>query len=97
MYVLEGGTLTSENHPGQSVVIPPSGGDFIAIRFNWMRGMVGGGTRPTAFGTLYSLSEEFLGLPAELTPLTPGFIARSLRIVDNQYEFHGAVMLRAPA
>jgi hypothetical protein len=76
------GSTGTFNFAGQSVVTP-AGGPFNNLRFNWYTFS----GAPTAFGTLYLLSQEYLGLPGDLSPSTPGFIARSETIVDNQYRF----------
>jgi hypothetical protein len=82
------GTVGTFNWAGQSVTTPP-GGPFNNIRFNWY---TFSGT-PTAFGTLYVLTQEYLGLPSGLGPSTPGFVASSDSIVDNVYRFAPAVTL----
>lgn len=80
------GSTGTFNFAGQSVTTP-AGGLFNNLRFNWYT-FAGD---PTAFGTLYLLSAEYLGLPGGLSPSTPGFIARSLTIVGNEYRFDPAV------
>jgi hypothetical protein len=76
------------NFAGQSLVIP-GGGSFNNLRFNWYT-FAGS---PAAFGTLYLLTQEYLGLPGDLSPSTPGFVARSETIVDNQYRFAPGITL----
>lgn len=85
--VTAGGTGTF-NFAGQSLVIP-GGGSFNNLRFNWYT-FAGS---PAAFGTLYLLTQEYLGLPGDLSPSTPGFVARSETIVDNQYRFAPGITL----
>lgn len=79
--VTAGGTGTF-NWAGQSVTMP-DGGSFNNLRFNWYTFQ----KTPTAFGNLYLLTQEYLGLPANLGPSTPGFVARSERVADSQYIF----------
>ena len=86
------GSTGTFNFAGQSVVTP-AGGPFNNLRFNWYTFS----GPPTAFGTLYLLSQEYLGLPGGLSPSTPGFVARSESIVDNQYRFAPGVTLTAGA
>lgn len=77
------------NWPGQSVTMP-AGSGFGNIRFQWYTFQGG----PAAFGNLYVLDREFLGLPGDLGPSTPGFVARSERVADNQYVFAPGVTLK---
>jgi hypothetical protein len=86
--VTAGGTATSNNWAGQSVRLP-AGTPFNNIRFHWYTFQ---GT-PTAFGTLYLLIEEYLGPPANLSPATAGFLARSEQVSDGVYIFSPAVRL----
>ena len=83
--VTAGGTGTF-NWAGQSVTLPDSG-TFNNLRFHWYTFQ----KTPAAFGALYLLKQEYLGLPANLGPSTPGFVARSERVADNQYMFPAAV------
>jgi hypothetical protein len=68
------GLVGTWNWAGQSVTTPPGAG-FGNVRFAWYhynpRGAV------TAFGRIYVLDREFLGVPADLSPSMPGFLARS--------------------
>jgi hypothetical protein len=82
------GSTGTFNWAGQSVTTP-AGGAFNNLRFNWYTF----GGDPTAFGTLYILTAEYLGLPAGLSPATPGYVAHSVAIVDNQYRFAPDVTL----
>ena len=56
---------------------------FQNIRFHWYTFQ----RTPAAFGTLTLLTQEYLGLPREIGPSTPGFVARSERVADNSYLF----------
>ncbi len=62
------------NWAGQSVTTP-AGSGFGSVRFAWYHYNPRGET--TAFGRLYVLDREFLGLPGDLNPSMPGFLARS--------------------
>ncbi|RPJ63040.1 MAG: hypothetical protein EHM24_25055 [Acidobacteria bacterium] len=77
------------NWPGQSVTMP-AGSGFDNLRFHWHTNQ----QAPAAFGQLYILDREFLGLPGDLNPSTPGFIARSERVTDGQYAFAATVTLK---
>ncbi|HVL66359.1 MAG TPA: hypothetical protein VM364_03760 [Vicinamibacterales bacterium] len=79
--VTAGGTGTW-NWAGQSFVVPGSG-SFGDLRFHWYAFQ----KTPAAFGRLYLLTQEFLGVPGDLGPSTPGFVARSEGIADNVYVF----------
>lgn len=82
--VTAGGTGTF-NWAGQSVTLPADGG-FNNLRFHWYTFK----KTPTAFGNLYLLRQEYLGIPGNLGSGTPGFIARAERVVDDQYVFPAA-------
>ena len=62
------------NWAGQSVTIP-SGANVGNVRFAWYHYNPRGET--TAFGRIYVLDREFLGVPGDLGPSMPGFLARS--------------------
>jgi hypothetical protein len=62
------------NWAGQSVTIP-SGANVGNVRFAWYHYNPRGAT--TAFGRIYVLDREFLGVPGDLSPSMPGFLARS--------------------
>src|SRR5688572_13455215 len=87
--VIAGGTGTF-NFAGQSFVIPGTG-TYTGARFHWYSFQ----RTPVAFGTLTLLTQEYLGLPGELGPSTPGFVARSSETRDNVYEFGDTVTLTA--
>lgn len=76
------GQVGTFNFAGQSFVVPEAG-TYSSIRFHWYTYQ----RTPVAFGTLTLLTQEYLGLPREIGPSTPGFVARSERIADNQYVF----------
>lgn len=84
--VTAGGTGTF-NWAGQSITLPA--GKFSNIRFNWytFKGDV------TAFGTLYLLKQEFLGIPAELRPGMAGYVARADAGASGEYVFAPEVVL----
>jgi hypothetical protein len=93
------GAVGTWNFAGQSITIPGSGG-FANVRFNWY---TYDGTA-TAFGTAYVLDREFLGLPGDLGPSTPGYVARTdatvegnpgpLDPVKGEYVFPAGMTLR---
>ncbi len=90
-------TMTSRNYVGQSVTIP-AGAAVSDIRFNWYTYKNGGdqaarNQTATAFGALYVLSQEYLGLPAGLSASTPGYVGKSAYAADGQYFFGSAVTL----
>jgi hypothetical protein len=78
------GYTGTDNWAGQSVTIPGSG-SYNNLRFNWYH--YNPAATPTAFGTLYLLTQEYAGLPSNLGPTTPGFVARSETVKDRQYVF----------
>ena len=87
--VTAGGTGTF-NFAGQSFVIPGSG-SYTGARFHWYSFQ----RTPVAFGTLTLLTQEYLGLPGDLGPSTPGFVARSAEASNGVYEFAETVTLTA--
>jgi hypothetical protein len=99
--VTAGGTGTW-NFAGQSLTIPGTG-SFGNVRFNWYTFK---GTA-TAFGRVYILDREYLGLPGDLGPATPGYVGHAdaavegnpgpLDEVKGEYVFPAAVTLRAGA
>jgi hypothetical protein len=84
--VTAGGTGTF-NWAGQSVTLPA--GTFSNLRFHLYTFQ----RTPAAFGTLYLLKQEYLGLPRDLGLSTPGFIARSDRVENNEYVFPSTVTI----
>jgi hypothetical protein len=93
------GATGTWNFAGQSVTIPGTG-SYANARFNWytLKGT------PTAFGALYVLDREFLGVPGDLGPSTPGYVGRAdatvegnpgvLDEVKGEYVLPAAVTLR---
>jgi hypothetical protein len=96
--VTSGQTGTSNNYLGQSATITGTL-TYNNIRFNW-----DGSVRaqpsdqvprgPMAAGWLFLLTQEYLGLPGDLGPGTPGFVAESQRIEQGQYVFAPSVTLK---
>jgi hypothetical protein len=97
--VTGGGTGTS-NHAGQSVTIPGIG-TFSSVHFNFYTFH---GT-PTAFGTLFVLDREYLGLPGGLGPSTPGYLGQADAVIEGnpgpfedvkgEYVFPASLTLKA--
>lgn len=85
--VTAGGTGTW-NWAGQSFVVPNSG-SFGDLRFHWYTFQ----KTPAAFGNLYLLTQEYLGVPGDLGSSTPGCVARSESIVDDIYVFGSQVVI----
>jgi hypothetical protein len=88
-----GGIKTSGNgfYFGQSLVTP-AGGPWHNLTFNFFSNVPA--TTPTAAGTAFLLSQEYLSTPASLSSSTPGFLAASTGIVAGQYTFaSGATVL----
>jgi hypothetical protein len=73
-----GATVGTWNFAGQSVTIPGSG-SFANLRFNWY---TYDGTA-TAFGTVYVLDREYLGLPGGLGPSTPGYLGEAVATIQG--------------
>jgi hypothetical protein len=88
-----GGTQAANLFPGQSVTTDSSSLPWNNITFNWFSDEAA--TIPTAFGTLFLLTQEYLGTPAGLSAATPGFLAQSQSIVGGQYVFDPSVTLQA--
>jgi len=82
------GYTGTDNWAGQSVTVPGTG-TYNNLRFNWYHYNPAG--MPVAFGTLYLLAQEYVGLPSDLGPGTPGLVARSETVKDGQYIFPAAV------
>ena len=76
------GQVGTFNHAGQSFVVTESG-SFQGLRFNFYSYK----KEPVAFGSLYLLTQEYLGLPGGLSASTPGFVARSESSAGGVYTF----------
>jgi hypothetical protein len=94
------GAVGTWNFAGQSLTIPGSG-SFANVRFNWY---TYDGTA-TAFGTVFVLDREFLGLPGDLGSSTPGYVGQAdaaieghpgpLDPVKGEYVFPAGMTLQA--
>lgn len=97
-----GQTATSNNYLGQSVTIPGST-SYNNLRFNWDGNSSSALTGPApasgplAVGHVFLLTQEYLGLPGDLGPSTPGYVAESEGIDTNQYVFSPSVTVKAGA
>jgi hypothetical protein len=81
---------------GQSL-ITPAGGPWNDLTFNWFD--TGGAPypgipNPIATGTLFLLSQEYLGTPGALSAATGGYIAYSQSIAGGMYIFDPNVTLQ---
>jgi hypothetical protein len=86
------GTNTASTlYIGQSITTP-IGDSWDNLSFNFFSD-TSGGTTPSAAGTLFLLSSEYLGTPSDLSSLTTGFIAQSTSIVGNKYFFDPGVTI----
>jgi hypothetical protein len=93
MDVTEGLNVTSGqtgtwNWAGQSFVVP-QGGSFTDVHFNFYSFK----KEPVAFGNLYLLTQEYLGLPSGLSASTPGFVGRSETTANGVYTFGTSVVI----
>lgn len=93
-----GQTGTSNNYLGQSVSVPGTG-SYNNLRFNWdgytSTSLTAPATRgPVAVGTLFILTQEYLGLPGSLGSSTTGFLAQAERVDQDQYVFAPSVTLK---
>jgi hypothetical protein len=70
---------------GQSFTTPSSGGPWDDITFNFFSNLPP--TTPTATGTGFLLSQEYLGTPSNLSSSTPGFLGASTGITGGMYVF----------
>ena len=87
--VTSGGTGTW-NWAGQSFVVPGTG-SYNDVHFNFYSFK----KEPVAFGTLYLLTQEYLGLPAGLSASTPGFVGKSTSNTGGVYAFAADVAITA--
>ena len=72
-----------------AAVATPTGQAWNNITFNW----IAPGPSPAAFGTLFVLTQEYLGTPATLSSATAGFLAASTGISGGMYDFAPGVTL----
>jgi hypothetical protein len=86
--LLGGGVSETNVLWGQSLVTP-AGGPWHDLTFNFFSNEAPSATTPTAAGTAFLLSQEYLGTPApaNLNSSTPGFLAASTGIVAGEYTF----------
>ena len=80
------GSVGTFNFPGQSVRLPP--GLYTNLRFQWYLP----NKTATAFGTLYLISQEYLGLPTGLLT-APGFMLAASTIENGEYVFDPQIAL----
>lgn len=85
------GVLTDTFIPGQSFIIPAAG-SYNNITFNFFSDVPA--TTPVAAGTLFLLTQEYLGDPNALSAATPGFVGSSTGISGGVYQFNSAVTLQ---
>jgi hypothetical protein len=83
------GSVDTDNYSGQSVKVPA--GSFSGIRFNWYRRT----KEPSAFGTLYVLTEEYLGLPGTVRDVA-SVVGASTSIENHEYVFAPNITLTGP-
>lgn len=79
------GQVGTFNWAGQSFVVPESG-TFGDLRFNFYSYQ----KSPVAFGNLYLLTQEYLGIPAAMSSSMPGFVARAGSTAEGVYVFADA-------
>ena len=70
----------------------PSGGPWHDLTFNFFSDIPA--TTPSATGTLFLLSQQYLGPPSGLSSATSGFIAESTGIAGNAYVFDPSVTIQ---
>ena len=79
---------------GQSFTTPDADQGWNNLRFNWFSNQDQGvATLPTASGILFLLSQEYTGLPEDLSSATPGYIADTFSFADQFYVFDPTVEL----
>jgi hypothetical protein len=78
------GTDVDNAFLGQSFTTP-SGGPWDDITFNFFSNFPA--TTPTAAGTAFLLSQQYLGTPSNLSSSTPGFLGESTGITGGMYVF----------
>jgi hypothetical protein len=77
---------------GQSFTTP-AGGPWDSLTFNFYSGEFPSPISPIAEGTGYLLTQQYNGDPANLSNATPGFLAASTGISNNEYVFASSVEL----
>jgi hypothetical protein len=87
----QAGPNTGIAFPGQSVTIASTGGPWDNIVFNFYSDA--SATTPTAFGTVFLLSQEYLGAPDDLSSSTVGYIAQAAAS-GGLYKFASGVTLQ---
>jgi len=83
------GVLTNFDGYFGDVVTTPTGKGWNNITFNWFDPT----SSPAAFGTLFVLTQEYLGTPTALNSSTAGFLAASTGISGGMYDFASGVTL----
>jgi hypothetical protein len=68
-----------------------AGGGWDTLTFNFFSDVPA--TTPIAAGTAFILTQEYLGTPAALSSLTPGFVAASTGVSGGEWVFNAAVTL----
>jgi hypothetical protein len=89
------GTSVVSVYWGESFTTP-AGGPWNNITFNFYATPAVGSTpasSPTAAGTAFLLTQEYLGTPAALSSATPGFLAQSVSNAGGVYTFPAAITL----
>jgi hypothetical protein len=87
-----GGTLgVVTNFFGESFTTP-AGGPWSNITFNFFSDIPA--TTPTAAGTAFLLTQEYLGTPASLNSSVPGFLAASTSVSSGHYNFDPTLVLQ---
>ena len=75
---------------GQSVTTAADG-PWTDLSFN----LISTSDSPYAFGTLFLLSQEYLGSPSDLSSSTSGFVASTSNIVSGTWVFDSAVTVQS--
>jgi hypothetical protein len=84
------GVLTNFDGYFGDVVTTPTGKGWNGITFNFVDASTSG---PAAFGTLFVLTQEYLGTPTALNSSTAGFLGASTGISGGMYDFASSVTL----
>jgi hypothetical protein len=83
--------IASPGFIGQSLATP-AGGPWHNLAISFFNGE--SSKTPTVSGTAFLLNQEYLGIPANLSSSTPGFLAASTGIVAGQYAFAPGVTVQ---